>query len=712
MNGYASDQLPALSSAALFVTINASALAGSWLAARRFLPSGSRTETFLSASVLFSAFVVFTTTLIGATGHLDISCVIAASGIYLGLIALLSLKRIQKTNASSFSFSSIGFIPLAAALVLFVVLVVLLSWAVASPPPPWDAFVYHLRFPAEWIRDGRIHLVTIPYGDQAGTYFPSNTELMYAWLLLPLRSDFLTNALQWFYLFVAMAAAYRIALSIGVSPRASLWCALLGAALPDVLHQTISSEVDIVFAGLLLSTIAFLVSPDDEPNFSHRWLLASMAFGLFLGTKYIACTFAVFLIPFFIFRARKAPVRRFAVLIITALALGGYWYIRNFLLTGNPIFPLSFSIGKFTVFSGGYSRDAMLGSVFHSNIFSDLREILIEQYGIPFLLLFGISFPLYSFMIRRTLSSIYLGLLPPLMILAFWFVIPYNLQGRFLYSAIFVSALYPVAVMDRLKDLPKLFVQVLFLVAILASLTANPFLRQLLASVGTLLHGDAGNQFAAMKTLFVLVLSGAILVSLVVFLSIASHNARIHSVSLPVVLVVAALISLQIAWFGKTHYPDYQYPYYANFSFGRSWLWLSEHLRRPATISFSGTDLCYGLYGPDFRNNVVYTPVTSHNTWFFHDYVRAAVREGRKLDYRTDRINLQRENANYEDWLSNLRRRKVDILYVTVIHPNDLRSMDHDPQGFPAENLWAATHPDVFRLVYSSTFVRIYAIRK
>src|SRR5207249_3634071 len=53
------------------------------------------------------------------------------------------------------------------------------------------------------------------------------------------------------------------------------------------------------------------------------------------------------------------------LLAAAALPLGSFWYLRNWELTGNPLFPLRVTAAGVALFSGAHGRAEMLQSHFH-----------------------------------------------------------------------------------------------------------------------------------------------------------------------------------------------------------------------------------------------------------------------------------------------------------------------------------------------------------
>lgn len=88
------------------------------------------------------------------------------------------------------------------------------------------------------------------------------------------------------------------------------------------------------------------------------WLLivSGICFGIAMGTKYLMCTFAL-PIGIAILITEPKNWKPLAIYVATAAAFGLWWYIRNFIYTGNPVHPFATSIFGYHLWD---ERDVML----------------------------------------------------------------------------------------------------------------------------------------------------------------------------------------------------------------------------------------------------------------------------------------------------------------------------------------------------------------
>jgi 4-amino-4-deoxy-L-arabinose transferase-like glycosyltransferase len=213
------------------------------------------------------------------------------------------------------------------------------------PPVSRDALTHHLALPKLWVESGGIHeRPDIPF-----SYYPQLLDLFYM-APVALGHDIAAKYLHFmFALLTALLIVLFVRRRLGPS-----WAALSGLlflTLPLIVKLSVTVYVDL---GLIFFTTAALFSAAIwlEDTGKTRWLvLAAVCSGLALGTKYNALvSFLVLslLLPFFYLFRRKNPhaeqlnAVKFGVLFVAiSMLVFSPWLIRNYSLTGNPLYPLA-----------------------------------------------------------------------------------------------------------------------------------------------------------------------------------------------------------------------------------------------------------------------------------------------------------------------------------------------------------------------------------
>ncbi|MFH1538486.1 MAG: hypothetical protein ABIH66_05970 [bacterium] len=661
---------------------------------------------------LLAAGVVFVTAAAGFMGLIAPWFVVFA-GVLIFIFAVVVGRRAKverividgKISASPPLFLS-GVIIIAALTIVFL-------WSAAAPPPPWDSFVYHLTFPARWLQEGRIFLVTVPFGDQAGTYFPANTELIYLFLMLPFREEFLTPLVQFIFLLGIGAVTLKIAEGAGCSRGSALGAGILAIVVPGMLHQAAAPEVDLAFAFFFLASLHFVLLSIRNKDSLRYFAAASVALGLFAGTKYTALVFGATLLPLFVLAIlrRRAGVK-LLVFFAACFFAGGFWYARNWLVAGNPFFPLELKVFGLEIFPGGYPRSTMLGSVFHSSDPLEFFAVVREVAGVPLLVALCVGFVVGAWAMvklgRRGLPAVYPAVLPFALFLIFEFVVPYNREGRFTFAAFALLAVFFAHAMDA-RGILGVAMRWLHPASVIGALVSSGFLRGTAArEIKSLFGLDSNAVLQGMREPMWLALGLGLCVA-AAWLFTGGRKARSGLATALLLIMPLAFFLLYIGSMMQS-YHIYKQHYYTGFPIGRAWLEFQQNVPESSTVAFTGTDLSYGLFGPGLRHRVVYVNVNRYGDYHFHDYVKKLKAEGRYFVPPNDRINFHREGADYAAWLANLRAAAADYLFAAVLHQTDRGQIPHDAEFFPVEREWADAHPEVFRLLWSNSQVRIYRL--
>ena len=227
----------------------------------------------------------------------------------------------------------------------------------------FDSLWYHLPFAVDMAQS---HSVTgMHHVDTVFTnwFYPQNSELLHADGILLIGRDTLSLFLNYGWLVVAFLAAWCIGRPYGRGDLSVVAAAILLECHTLVVREPGAAKNDLMAAALLLAAIAILVNAwnaqrtkappqgvvplrrDMSPRNHARaglpvgWALAAagLAVGLAAGTKVTALAMAAALSVAVIVLAPAA--RRWAAAgwwFVPALLGGGFWYLRNLFVAGNP----------------------------------------------------------------------------------------------------------------------------------------------------------------------------------------------------------------------------------------------------------------------------------------------------------------------------------------------------------------------------------------
>src|SRR4051812_43722708 len=331
-------------------------------ARRAALPAWTSTPALLADAVLAIGLLVVLAELLGLFGLLD-GVVVVLAALIVGGGALRLEPMLIRAGARVAHWGkakepdmrpapSIGRVELGAGIVL--ALIVAAQWAgptlLALDRGIYggDSLWYHLPLAAHIADTGSVTglLYTDPL--YLNWFYPQVSELLHAGGLLLFGNDFLSPLMNMAWLGLALFAGYCIGRPYGTGPVGLAAVASVMAANLLFSRQPGNANNDVVAIALFLSSVALLLNvrwperpgtpgiPSSGPP-SGTLLVAGLAAGLALGTKLtvvppvLALTVGVIWISGAGYRLRASAEW------IGAMAVGGgYWYVRNLIVSGNP----------------------------------------------------------------------------------------------------------------------------------------------------------------------------------------------------------------------------------------------------------------------------------------------------------------------------------------------------------------------------------------
>ncbi len=634
---------------------------------RLFAAPGESRATRLTRGLLWAiATVVVVEAALGAIGRLDRFTPVAALAILAGTLVVLTWRRSPPPPEARDPLSPAD-VGLCAALIGAFALRL---WAgLHKTTHLYDTLSYHLHVPATWAHDGRLSIVPAVFGDPSPAYAPSNLELVFAFLMAPIGSDYLAGVGQLPFAVLAAAAIVASVRVAGGNRTAALAAALAFLLIPEVWGQTPTAMTDLGLAACLLAALPFArrLYAAGRP-LPGSLLPFATALGLALGTKYAGAPLALPLVvvaAIALVRGRRhLDPRAGALAIVLLLATGGFWYARNAAVTGNPLYPVAFPGLRLPALYGGVEMRAW---DYHVPV-TDLAALgsMLAGAGVGFASAAAVAL---ARLWRRIETWLLVGSLA-----IFWFIIPYQ-ESRFLFTAFGVAAI----VLAGATDLAPAIVGWCGLaVAIAGSLLEIPTRERL-----------------------VLIPIGG--VAALAAASLRGRTPRIgrwtaRAVAATALLVVAFLAVLDSGW------RHHRRPMYSagDDDLAAAWAWFAANVDY-GNVGYTGNNLAYPLWGEHrWYYGVAYVNVAGAPTDRLHDFGGPGDGTAEPAPYR--------RGASADTWLANLRATRTGVVFVAALEPIVRRTIAADADGFPIERAWADARPDVFKLRYASPAARIYEV--
>ena len=223
-------------------------------------------------------------------------------------------------------------------------------WLVASawnrtvlPPESIDTLSFHFPVVGKWIQEGSFWRV-----DQFAPLlwngnYPQTGDVVFLAAILPWRNDWLAGVVNPVFIALAGVAVYAIARELGALRPAALLGAALFASLPVVAFAANGEGMtDSLMFACLGAGLLFLLRYERGAPRSELWV-AALALGIAFGTKWYAAWAVPAAVAVWL-GARlvgRRPVLREGVLVSGVVAAaGGFWLVRNWVESGNPVLPV------------------------------------------------------------------------------------------------------------------------------------------------------------------------------------------------------------------------------------------------------------------------------------------------------------------------------------------------------------------------------------
>lgn len=611
--------------------------------------------------VLVFAWMVFSQMILGFSGLLNFFY-LSVFNIYILLFLFvlnLKFKHLQQLSNEKPIFKNINF-KIGFFYLPFVILLLLLAIRASMQIViESDSLTYHLPFVVKWLQNESIWMPY--YNAYVGPigYYPGNYELLSSYLMLPFSGDYLVNFLNLFIylpLFFAIVSVLKLA---GVRNQISWLAPVIFLPTPILIRQSIIPQNDLFFLFTFVVAMYYLLKIlfQNKDFKLNDIVLFSISCGLFIGTKANGIVYGVIIILVLLvgllLKWRPKFVISVFIIFLFNFLMGGFWYFRNFLITGNPVFPLEVKVFAYKIFDGyyGYTEKLKNYSISDHLFDSELYPMFFSALTVSTSLLglcciIGVFF---SFSKLINFRKNYLVLL--LLILSLVFFVIY------IFSPFSYINLYP----NIRYLLPFLFLSFVLFVLFINSFKKSVLIFSLLSV------------FFIFTTLFLIFNQSKYIkfANDYVFLSLDFPVFRTYN---------------DIFIRNTKNISEDENKYVVLSDLINAFEFVDSNISENAKIAYTNFGVHYPLFGKKLSREVDYVNVNECTFCVYHDY-------------KYSEKSILRD-ANFDDWVKNLKIMKKEYLIIAEI-------FDWSPNF---ELNWVKLHSDFFELIYKEGVVSIYKI--
>ncbi len=597
-------------------------------------------------------------------------------------------------------------------------------------PLEYDSLAYHLPFIAKWIQTGSIWEPYYSAFSGPIGFYPSNFELFELWAMLPFHSDWLVNLVNLPIFFLFALAMYSVCRKLKISIPLSMGAVALFLFMPQTFRQMGVPLVDIFFCYGFAMALYFLAEYYETRRHADFFLLGA-ALGIFIGTKYLGVPYAVpiLLAGFFLmlFQKKNPLTHHFPSIILGSLGIilgGGFWYFRNWMITGNPLFPTDFSLQGVQILDGytGYAEKLETTSLIANiqswgDAWNAVQKIFLMIGASAFPLIFGIILLfclllVYLFQLiwyRKKEYFVRLGFAKILVLtLGFYTVAyvyaPYTFQDlfpnvRYAMMLFMIGCITWAYTISRIKWLECFSIPIMLMMmwySLWYLVINSP--SEIIGNDKMVIDWGILTQHLDIILAFFASLVGILLSIGLHFFQIYRHQ-KYKFIEISVILLtsfgglawsVHASIPIreQNALLATEKWYEGSGINAQSLSIAKAAYWLdAQNISDP--IAYSGFNIHYPFFGRILERSVDYVNINKCAECAYQDY--------------KDDVNSIRTSPDFAAWKANLKNMKKKYLVIAPLRNPSIRSYEWE---------WATSHPNNFSLVYSENNVFIYKIQE
>ena len=301
----------------------------------RFFPSDQGAAKVLNVAIIACAILTAILQILGMAGMF-------IGGLMIGGVLIVSILTLSWTGKrdSSGCERPTGEMVSSFWLLLFALLCGhCLVNGLLKVPTDFDCLMYHLPLIDSWLQSASLYSPDCSHWSN-----PGGSELLAAWSCGPFSGDFLAPLNNLPVVIIWASATLQFCRMLGMTHHWPELATLSAMSVYATLHQTDDASNDLIVAALFMASNVYLLRFLEAPHLPSQVMLG-ICCGLLCGVKFFALGYAA-VTCFTLVGALAVTVNwhtalRAAISTVTLiLVFGGYWYIRNIVYTGLPLYPM------------------------------------------------------------------------------------------------------------------------------------------------------------------------------------------------------------------------------------------------------------------------------------------------------------------------------------------------------------------------------------
>jgi len=265
------------------------------------------------------------------------------AAVFLFALVFWNIKNRPKLKAAEFELSfekiktELKKDKILFALSIFFLSSIIISFFLAfyAPVNLWDSMTYHTARVAFWIQNKSLeHFETSSIRQ---VMFPPNAEILYLWVLVFIKKDFLAGMAQFISFCGSLWVLTSFLTYLKISKKRILWAVFIFASLPEIILQASSTQNDLVLGFFLFASLyLFIYGVREKEKISL--VMSAMAIGISMGIKGSVFMFLPILGIIYTIISVRSEKNQF----YKPLLLCGSWTVLFFLLLSSYNYILNY----------------------------------------------------------------------------------------------------------------------------------------------------------------------------------------------------------------------------------------------------------------------------------------------------------------------------------------------------------------------------------